>query len=53
MELTENDYRNLFINCVSVCINKENDDNKEKHLDNIVTDGFDWDKDFNEAYNIK
>lgn len=53
MELKENDYRNLFINCVSVCINKEKEEPTIPSVQDITTDGFDWDKDFNEAYNIK
>ena len=50
LTLRENNYENLFITCTHIDINKENEDNKEKHFDNIITDGFDWQEDERRAY---
>lgn len=51
--IEENDYSHLFTNCTHININKEKGEPSIPSVQDITTDGFDWDKDFNEAYNIK
>jgi len=47
-ELTENDYRNLFEGCVSIPMKEMPAEATETTLKPF--DGFDWDKDMEEAY---
>lgn len=54
-ELNERDYKNLFINCSTLDLNKEKRDSSIPSTDTttVTTDGFDWDEDFEKAYGIK
>lgn len=53
--LREMDYRNLFITCSTLNINKEKREVSITYTDTqtVTTDGFDWDEDFEKAYWIK
>ena len=53
--LREMDYRNLFITCSTLNINKEKGEVSipSKDTTTVTTDGFDWEEDFEKAYGIK
>lgn len=47
--LKENDYRDMFINCVSVTF-EEPESEPTANTEPVATDGFDWDKNMLDAY---
>lgn len=53
--LREMDYRNLFITCSTLDLDKEKREVSKPSTDTqtVTTDGFDWDEDFEKAYGIK
>lgn len=55
LTLGEQDYRNLFINCSTLDLNKEKRYSSIPSTDTptVATDGFDWEEDFEKAYGIK
>lgn len=50
LTLREQDFRNLFITCTHININKENVDLSKPSVQYITTDGFDWEENERRAY---
>lgn len=52
LTLRENDFRNLFITCSTLNMDKEKREVSIPSTDThtVTTDGFDWDEDFRRAY---
>lgn len=50
--LRDNDYKNLFITCTHIDLDKEKREVSIPSTDTqtVTTDGFDWDGDFRRAY---
>jgi hypothetical protein len=50
LTLRELDFRNLFINCTHIYINKEKGEPSIPSVQDITTDDFDWEENFRKAY---
>ena len=48
--LREQDYKNLFVTCTHIDINKENGEPSIPSVQDITTDGFDWEENERRAY---
>lgn len=53
--LKGSDYKNLFITCPTLDLDKEKREVSIQSTDTttVTTDGFDWEEDFEKAYGIK
>lgn len=50
--LSENDYRKLFYNCVSVRFYERKVEETKTVTEHVVFDGFNWDSDMKDAYSL-